>query len=192
MRLLRKSVLFAWLHCTHALAQPLVCRDSFSLVWWSPAEMCVLCCVEMCAALCEGQCLNGGSCDTPDTCVCQQGFTGKRCETGKTQLGQWKGISCNLSTGARATTKKWECTTYSHTAMSPLKCFHIIVMDWDGRNIQSFIRRRRGDLFFIFSREVRFILDDFHECEHGQRCVSVDCSIFHDTVDMHVCYEFDE
>ncbi|KAI2665433.1 Protein kinase C-binding protein NELL2 [Labeo rohita] len=35
----------------------------------------------VCRALCEGQCLNGGSCVSPDTCVCQQGFTGKRCET---------------------------------------------------------------------------------------------------------------
>ncbi|ROI15421.1 Protein kinase C-binding protein NELL2 [Anabarilius grahami] len=35
----------------------------------------------VCRALCDGQCLNGGSCVNPDTCVCQQGFTGKRCET---------------------------------------------------------------------------------------------------------------
>uniref|UniRef100_A0A8C1CNQ5 NEL-like protein 2 n=1 Tax=Cyprinus carpio carpio TaxID=630221 RepID=A0A8C1CNQ5_CYPCA len=35
----------------------------------------------VCRALCEGQCLNGGSCVSPDTCICQQGFTGKRCET---------------------------------------------------------------------------------------------------------------
>ncbi|KAL0963113.1 hypothetical protein UPYG_G00349860 [Umbra pygmaea] len=34
-----------------------------------------------CRALCEGLCQNGGSCVNPDTCVCQQGFTGKRCET---------------------------------------------------------------------------------------------------------------
>uniref|UniRef100_A0A6Q2ZCF6 NEL-like protein 2 n=1 Tax=Esox lucius TaxID=8010 RepID=A0A6Q2ZCF6_ESOLU len=34
-----------------------------------------------CTALCEGWCQNGGSCVNPDTCVCQQGFTGKRCET---------------------------------------------------------------------------------------------------------------
>ncbi|XP_064877438.1 LOW QUALITY PROTEIN: protein kinase C-binding protein NELL2 [Oncorhynchus nerka] len=35
----------------------------------------------VCRALCDGLCQNGGSCVNPDTCICQQGFTGKRCET---------------------------------------------------------------------------------------------------------------
>uniref|UniRef100_A0AAY4EVN9 Protein kinase C-binding protein NELL2 n=1 Tax=Denticeps clupeoides TaxID=299321 RepID=A0AAY4EVN9_9TELE len=35
----------------------------------------------VCRALCDGLCQNGGSCISPDTCICQQGFTGKRCET---------------------------------------------------------------------------------------------------------------
>ncbi|KAL2102354.1 hypothetical protein ACEWY4_001522 [Coilia grayii] len=35
----------------------------------------------VCKPLCDGLCQNGGSCVSPDTCVCQQGFTGKRCET---------------------------------------------------------------------------------------------------------------
>lgn len=38
------------------------------------------------AADCDGLCHNGGSCVAPDTCICQQGFTGKRCETGE---GGW-------------------------------------------------------------------------------------------------------
>ncbi|XP_064175652.1 protein kinase C-binding protein NELL2-like isoform X3 [Anguilla rostrata] len=33
-----------------------------------------------CKASCEGACHNGGTCVSPDTCVCQQGFTGDRCE----------------------------------------------------------------------------------------------------------------
>ncbi|KAI1883418.1 hypothetical protein AGOR_G00231230 [Albula goreensis] len=35
----------------------------------------------ICKALCEGVCQNGGTCVTPETCICQQGFTGERCET---------------------------------------------------------------------------------------------------------------
>ncbi|XP_048883921.1 protein kinase C-binding protein NELL2-like isoform X1 [Brienomyrus brachyistius] len=35
----------------------------------------------LCKALCEGLCQNGGTCVSPDTCICQAGFTGKRCET---------------------------------------------------------------------------------------------------------------
>ncbi|XP_047660262.1 protein kinase C-binding protein NELL2 isoform X2 [Tachysurus fulvidraco] len=35
----------------------------------------------ICRAQCDGLCHNGGSCVAPDTCICQQGFTGKRCET---------------------------------------------------------------------------------------------------------------
>ncbi|XP_022528048.1 protein kinase C-binding protein NELL2 isoform X2 [Astyanax mexicanus] len=35
----------------------------------------------ICKALCDGLCLNGGSCVSPNTCVCTQGFTGQRCET---------------------------------------------------------------------------------------------------------------
>lgn len=33
--------------------------------------------------MCEGMCQNGGTCVSPNNCICQQGFTGKRCETGK-------------------------------------------------------------------------------------------------------------
>uniref|UniRef100_A0A4W4HQ48 Neural EGFL like 2 n=1 Tax=Electrophorus electricus TaxID=8005 RepID=A0A4W4HQ48_ELEEL len=44
--------------------------------------VCDCVCVRGCsAAQCDGLCHNGGSCFAPDTCVCQQGFTGKRCET---------------------------------------------------------------------------------------------------------------
>ncbi|KAK3544622.1 hypothetical protein QTP86_019138 [Hemibagrus guttatus] len=39
----------------------------------------------VCRAQCDGLCHNGGSCVAPDTCICQQGFTGKRCETAKVQ-----------------------------------------------------------------------------------------------------------
>ncbi|KAG7324097.1 hypothetical protein KOW79_012113 [Hemibagrus wyckioides] len=35
----------------------------------------------ICKALCDGLCLNGGTCTSPNTCVCAQGFTGKKCET---------------------------------------------------------------------------------------------------------------
>ncbi|KAL7867487.1 hypothetical protein SRHO_G00088710 [Serrasalmus rhombeus] len=35
----------------------------------------------VCRAQCDGLCHNGGSCVAPDTCICQQGFTGRRCET---------------------------------------------------------------------------------------------------------------
>uniref|UniRef100_A0AAY4EB03 Neural EGFL like 2 n=1 Tax=Denticeps clupeoides TaxID=299321 RepID=A0AAY4EB03_9TELE len=35
----------------------------------------------VCRALCDGMCQNGGTCVSPNSCVCQQGFTGKRCET---------------------------------------------------------------------------------------------------------------
>ncbi|XP_018585658.2 protein kinase C-binding protein NELL2-like [Scleropages formosus] len=34
-----------------------------------------------CKALCEGRCRNGGTCISENTCICQQGFTGKMCET---------------------------------------------------------------------------------------------------------------
>ncbi|XP_062403608.1 protein kinase C-binding protein NELL2-like [Sardina pilchardus] len=34
----------------------------------------------VCRALCDGLCQNGGTCVSPNACVCQQGFTGKRCE----------------------------------------------------------------------------------------------------------------
>lgn len=37
-------------------------------------------------AMCDGLCQNGGTCVSPNNCVCQQGFTGKRCETGKTSF----------------------------------------------------------------------------------------------------------
>ncbi|XP_023666191.1 protein kinase C-binding protein NELL2a-like [Paramormyrops kingsleyae] len=35
----------------------------------------------ICKALCDGRCENGGTCVSSNTCVCQQGFTGKSCET---------------------------------------------------------------------------------------------------------------
>ncbi|XP_020501544.1 protein kinase C-binding protein NELL2a isoform X2 [Labrus bergylta] len=35
----------------------------------------------VCKAMCDGLCQNGGTCVSPNNCVCQQGFTGKRCET---------------------------------------------------------------------------------------------------------------
>ncbi|XP_066524006.1 protein kinase C-binding protein NELL2a [Hoplias malabaricus] len=35
----------------------------------------------ICKALCDGLCLNGGSCVSPNMCMCAQGFTGQRCET---------------------------------------------------------------------------------------------------------------
>ncbi|KAM4614966.1 protein kinase C-binding protein NELL2-like [Polymixia lowei] len=35
----------------------------------------------VCKGLCDGLCQNGGTCVSPDLCVCQQGYTGKRCET---------------------------------------------------------------------------------------------------------------
>uniref|UniRef100_A0A3P8VGP7 Neural EGFL like 2 n=1 Tax=Cynoglossus semilaevis TaxID=244447 RepID=A0A3P8VGP7_CYNSE len=35
----------------------------------------------VCKAMCDGLCQNGGTCISPNNCVCQQGFTGKRCET---------------------------------------------------------------------------------------------------------------
>ncbi|XP_035281191.1 protein kinase C-binding protein NELL2-like [Anguilla anguilla] len=34
-----------------------------------------------CRALCDGVCQNGGTCVSQNTCICQQGFTGERCET---------------------------------------------------------------------------------------------------------------
>lgn len=34
-------------------------------------------------AFCKDACLNGGTCATPNTCVCPSGFTGRLCETGK-------------------------------------------------------------------------------------------------------------
>ncbi|XP_026856844.2 protein kinase C-binding protein NELL2 isoform X1 [Electrophorus electricus] len=34
----------------------------------------------VCRALCDSLCLNGGSCISPNVCVCAQGFTGQRCE----------------------------------------------------------------------------------------------------------------
>lgn len=44
-------------------------------------------------ALCDGRCLNGGSCVSPNICVCPQGFSGQNCETGKnrsrTPVGVW-------------------------------------------------------------------------------------------------------
>uniref|UniRef100_A0A8C1QBR7 Neural EGFL like 2 n=1 Tax=Cyprinus carpio TaxID=7962 RepID=A0A8C1QBR7_CYPCA len=35
----------------------------------------------VCRALCDGRCLNGGSCASPNICVCPQGFSGQNCET---------------------------------------------------------------------------------------------------------------
>ncbi|XP_073687375.1 protein kinase C-binding protein NELL2a [Garra rufa] len=35
----------------------------------------------VCRALCDGRCLNGGSCVSPNICVCPQGFSGQNCET---------------------------------------------------------------------------------------------------------------
>uniref|UniRef100_A0A8C4HDS5 Neural EGFL like 2a n=1 Tax=Dicentrarchus labrax TaxID=13489 RepID=A0A8C4HDS5_DICLA len=35
----------------------------------------------VCKAMCDGLCQNGGTCVSPNNCICQQGFTGKRCET---------------------------------------------------------------------------------------------------------------
>ena len=37
-------------------------------------------------AMCDGMCQNGGTCVSPNNCICQQGFTGRRCETGKRVL----------------------------------------------------------------------------------------------------------
>uniref|UniRef100_A0A672SKA4 Neural EGFL like 2 n=1 Tax=Sinocyclocheilus grahami TaxID=75366 RepID=A0A672SKA4_SINGR len=34
-----------------------------------------------CRALCDGRCLNGGSCASPNICMCPQGFSGQNCET---------------------------------------------------------------------------------------------------------------
>ncbi|XP_056454719.1 protein kinase C-binding protein NELL2-like [Gadus chalcogrammus] len=40
----------------------------------------------VCKAMCDGLCQNGGTCVSPNNCICQQGFTGRRCETGKSVL----------------------------------------------------------------------------------------------------------
>ena len=37
-------------------------------------------------AKCSGGCRNGGKCEAPETCLCQTGFTGKNCKTGKSLL----------------------------------------------------------------------------------------------------------
>ena len=37
-------------------------------------------------AKCTGGCRNGGKCVSPETCVCQPGFEGKNCKTGKKKL----------------------------------------------------------------------------------------------------------
>lgn len=39
----------------------------------------------MCIAVCREPCLNGGRCIGPDRCACVYGFTGRRCEAGKTK-----------------------------------------------------------------------------------------------------------
>ncbi|XP_014004287.1 protein kinase C-binding protein NELL2 [Salmo salar] len=35
----------------------------------------------ICKAMCDGLCQNGGTCISPNNCICQLGFTGKMCET---------------------------------------------------------------------------------------------------------------
>lgn len=32
------------------------------------------------SAICIGGCLNGGTCQSPDNCICRPGFTGQHCE----------------------------------------------------------------------------------------------------------------
>ena len=34
-------------------------------------------------ALCDPVCENGGTCTTPDTCTCFDGYSGEQCEIGK-------------------------------------------------------------------------------------------------------------
>ncbi|CAL8295625.1 unnamed protein product [Boreogadus saida] len=40
----------------------------------------------VCKAMCDGLCQNGGTCVSPNNCICQQGFTGRRCETVRSGL----------------------------------------------------------------------------------------------------------
>lgn len=40
----------------------------------------------MFSAFCEDGCRSGGTCVSPNTCVCPSGFTGARCETGKLKI----------------------------------------------------------------------------------------------------------
>ena len=37
-------------------------------------------------AICQEQCLNGGRCVGPDKCACPYGFTGNRCQQGKSRI----------------------------------------------------------------------------------------------------------
>uniref|UniRef100_A0A674F755 Neural EGFL like 2 n=1 Tax=Salmo trutta TaxID=8032 RepID=A0A674F755_SALTR len=68
----------------------------------------------VCRALCDGLCQNGGSCINPDTCTCQQGFTGKRCETGKNTVCLSL-LSADID----------ECATDRHSCANDTVCFNV-------------------------------------------------------------------
>jgi len=37
-------------------------------------------------ACCSQSCQNGGSCDRPNSCICNSGWSGSRCQNGKFNL----------------------------------------------------------------------------------------------------------
>ncbi|KAM7405760.1 hypothetical protein PAMP_000187 [Pampus punctatissimus] len=56
-------------------------------------------------AFCEEGCRSGGTCVSPNTCVCPSGFTGRRCET----------VLHSISVSAALPYKTYLCSTAVYT-----------------------------------------------------------------------------
>uniref|UniRef100_A0A8C1J7X9 Neural EGFL like 2 n=1 Tax=Cyprinus carpio TaxID=7962 RepID=A0A8C1J7X9_CYPCA len=73
----------------------------------------------VCRALCDGRCLNGGSCASPNICVCPQGFSGQNCETAL-NCGLWESDMCLC-----APADIDECRTGRSTCANDTVCFNL-------------------------------------------------------------------
>ncbi|XP_030629828.1 protein kinase C-binding protein NELL2a isoform X2 [Chanos chanos] len=103
----------------------------------------------ICRALCEGLCQNGGTCASPNTCICPQGFTGKTCETDINECSEgfvecdsratcvnlpgWYHCECRdgyhdngiFATNGESCEDIDECKTGRHTCNADTVCFNL-------------------------------------------------------------------
>lgn len=99
--------------------------QSVCLLWPLDRGSCFYVCIQavcyVSSASCDPMCLNGGSCVRPNSCVCQHGFYGSRCQNGKS-VSLW----CTVS---------WEPCLHSLRAWSQI--VSIIVTDFSFKMIKS-------------------------------------------------------
>ncbi|KAM7396995.1 hypothetical protein PAMP_019994 [Pampus punctatissimus] len=115
----------------------------------------------VCKAMCDGLCQNGGTCVSPNNCVCQQGFTGKRCETAQFGLLNVWG---------------WEGEKHEGEVAQSKGVFHVLQIQQEKDKRQKDITIERcfsvSSMFFS-QQDIDECADGFVECDSKSTCVNL-------------------